>query len=56
MGYIELVVFMFYIWYFKGILSRMGFLFDMLLRLLEKILYFVLYVVVDLGEIGLNEK
>lgn len=31
MGYIEFVVFVFYIWYFKGVLSRMGLILDMIL-------------------------
>lgn len=56
MGYIEFVVLVFYIWYFKGILSCMGLLFDMLLRVLEEVIYFVFYVVVDLGLIGLEKK
>lgn len=56
MGYIELVVFVFYIWYFKGILSWMGLVLDMSLWELEEVIYFVFYVVLDVGDMGLEKK
>lgn len=56
MGYIELVVLVFYIWYFKGILSCMGFVLDMLFCVLEEVIYFVFYVVIDLVNILFEKK
>ncbi len=47
MGHIELATPVSHIWYFKGIPSRMGILLDMSPRLLEKVLYFASYIVVD---------
>jgi DNA-directed RNA polymerase subunit beta' len=51
LGHIELAASVSHIWYFKGIPSRMGLLLDMSPRSLEKILYFVSYVVIDPGDI-----
>ncbi|MEG1867934.1 MAG: DNA-directed RNA polymerase subunit beta' [Clostridiales bacterium] len=56
MGHIELAAPVSHIWYFKGIPSRMGLLLDMSPRSLEKILYFVSYVVLDSGETPLVNK
>ncbi len=57
LGHIELAAPVSHIWYFKGIPSRMGLLLDMSPRSLEKILYFVAYVVTDPGNIqGLAKK
>ncbi|MDR0433610.1 MAG: DNA-directed RNA polymerase subunit beta' [Gracilibacteraceae bacterium] len=56
MGHIELAAPVSHIWYFKGIPSRMGLLLDMSPRNLEKVLYFVSYVVVDAGDTGLSRK
>ena len=39
-----------HIWYFKGIPSRMGLLLDITPRLLEKVLYFATYIVIDPGD------
>jgi len=49
MGHIELAAPVSHIWYFKGIPTRMGLLLDMTPRMLEKVLYFAAYVVVDPG-------
>lgn len=49
MGHIELAAPVSHIWYFKGIPSRMGLLLDMTPRVLEKVLYFAAYVVIDPG-------
>ncbi|OQB13149.1 MAG: DNA-directed RNA polymerase subunit beta' [Firmicutes bacterium ADurb.Bin193] len=56
MGHIELATPVSHIWYFKGIPSRMGLLLDMSPRVLEKILYFASYVVIDPGKTGLMYK
>jgi DNA-directed RNA polymerase subunit beta' len=49
MGHIELAAPVSHIWYFKGIPSRMGLLLDLTPRILEKVLYFVSYIVIDPG-------
>jgi DNA-directed RNA polymerase subunit beta' len=56
MGHIELATPVSHIWYFKGIPSRMGLLLDMSPRNLEKVLYFVSYVVVESGSTNLSKK
>ena len=56
LGNIELAAPVSHIWYFKGIPSRMGLLLDMSPRALEKVLYFVSYIVTDPGETGLIKK
>ena len=50
MGHIELAAPVSHIWYFRAIPSRMGLLLDISPRLLEKVLYFAQYIVVDPGE------
>ncbi len=49
MGHIELAAPVSHIWYFKGTSSRMGLLLNMSPRLLEKVLYFASYIVIDPG-------
>ncbi len=56
MGHIELAAPVSHIWYFKGIPSRMGLILDMSPRVLEKILYFASYVVIDPGQTPLSNK
>ncbi len=56
MGHIELAAPVSHIWYFKGIPSRMGLLLDISPRSLEKVLYFVSYIVTDPGETPLARK
>ncbi|GAV24251.1 DNA-directed RNA polymerase subunit beta' [Carboxydothermus islandicus] len=56
LGHIELAAPVSHIWYFKGIPSRMGLLLDMSPRALEKVLYFVSYIVIDPGETPLLKK
>jgi DNA-directed RNA polymerase subunit beta' len=56
LGHIELAAPVSHIWYFKGIPSRMGLLLDMSPRALEKVLYFVSYVVIDPGNTPLIKK
>jgi len=50
MGHIELAAPVSHIWYFKGIPSRMGLILDISPRNLEKVLYYVSYIVIDPGE------
>ena len=49
MGHIELAAPVSHIWYFKGIPSRMGLILDLTPRMLEKVLYFANYIVIDPG-------
>ena len=56
LGHIELAAPVSHIWYFKGIPSRMGLLLDMSPRALEKVLYFVSYIVIDAGDTPLIKK
>ncbi len=56
MGHIELAAPVSHIWYFKGIPSRMGLILDLSPRVLEKVLYFASYVVLDPGESDLEYK
>ena len=56
MGHIELAAPVSHIWYFKGIPSRMGLILDLSPRLLEQVLYFASYIVVDPGNTPLAKK
>ncbi|MBD5540950.1 MAG: DNA-directed RNA polymerase subunit beta' [Lachnospiraceae bacterium] len=56
MGHIELAAPVSHIWYFKGIPSRMGLILDLSPRVLEKVLYFANYIVLDPGNSGLEYK
>ena len=47
MGHIALAAPVSHIWYFKGIPSRMGLILDLSPRVLEKVLYFASYIVLD---------
>ena len=49
LGHIELAVPVSHIWFFKSIPSRIGYLLDLSIRELEKILYYESYVVIDPG-------
>jgi len=55
MGHIELAAPVSHIWYFKGTSSRMGLLLNMSPRLLEKVLYFAAYIVIDPGITNLKK-
>ncbi len=50
MGHIELACPVSHIWYFRAIPSRMGLLLDISPRMLERVLYFSSYIVLDPGE------
>ncbi len=56
MGHIALAAPVSHIWYFKGIPSRMGLILDLSPRVLEKVLYFAAYIVLDAGETDLEYK
>ncbi len=56
MGHIELAAPVSHIWYFKGIPSRMGLILDISPRVLEKILYFASYIVLDPGKTDLSMR
>ena len=56
MGHIMLAAPVSHIWYFKGIPSRMGLILDLTPRVLEKVLYFASYIVLDAGETDLEYK
>ncbi|MBE5879030.1 MAG: DNA-directed RNA polymerase subunit beta' [Lachnospiraceae bacterium] len=56
MGHIKLAAPVSHIWYFKGIPSRMGLILDLTPRVLEKVLYFASYIVLDPGNTDLEMK
>ena len=56
MGHIELAAPVSHIWYFKGIPSRMGLILDLSPRILEKVLYFASYIVLDPADTDLSYK
>ncbi|NBI91968.1 DNA-directed RNA polymerase subunit beta' [Lachnospiraceae bacterium] len=56
MGHIELAAPVSHIWYFKGIPSRMGLILDLSPRVLEKVLYFASYIVLDAGDTDMDYK
>ena len=56
MGRIELAAPVSHIWYFKGIPSRMGLILDLSPKMLEKVLYFANYIVLDPGDSNLEYK
>ncbi len=55
MGHIELAAPVSHIWYFKGIPSRMGLILDVSPRILEKVLYFAMHIVIDPGDTPLEK-
>ncbi|MEN6602029.1 MAG: DNA-directed RNA polymerase subunit beta' [Bryobacteraceae bacterium] len=52
LGHIELASPCSHVWFFKGLPSRIGYLLDITLRELERVLYFEAFVVVDPGEVA----
>ena len=56
MGHIELAAPVTHVWYFKGIPSRMGLVLDLSPRLLEEVIYFASYIVIDPGDTTLEHK
>ena len=56
MGHISLAAPVSHILFFKGIPRRMGLILDISPRILEKVLYFASYIVIDKGETDLEYK
>jgi len=56
MGHIELAVPVSHIWFFKSIPTRIGYLLDLSIRELDRILYYECYVVIDPGNTSLKYK
>ncbi len=57
LGHIELASPCSHVWFFKGLPSRIGYLLDISMRDLERVLYFEAFVVTDAGEApGIKEK
>jgi DNA-directed RNA polymerase subunit beta' len=56
MGHIELAVPVSHIWFFKSIPSRIGYLLDLSIRELDKLLYYESYIVIDPGNTSLKYK
>ena len=56
MGHIEVASPVTHIWYFKGVPSRLGLLLNMSPRMLEKVIYFASYVVIDPGDTDLPKN
>ena len=50
LGHIELASACSHVWFFKGLPSRIGYLLDITLRELERVLYYEAYVIIDAGE------
>jgi DNA-directed RNA polymerase subunit beta' len=50
LGHIELASACSHVWFFKGLPSRIGYLLDITLRELERVLYYEAFVVIDPGE------
>ncbi len=56
LGHIELASPCSHVWFFKGVPSRIGYLLDIAMRDLERILYFEAWVVIEPGEAPVKEK
>src|ERR1700758_795481 len=56
LGHIELASPCSHVWFFKGLPSRIGYLLDISMRDLERILYFEAFVVVDPGEVAVLKE
>lgn len=56
MGHIKLATPVSHIWFLKGVPCRIGIILDMSPRALEKVIYFVSYIVIDHGNTSLRKK
>lgn len=56
MGHIELAVPVTHIWFVKSLPSRIGYLLDLSVRELEKIIYYEAYIVIDPGNTSYQER
>jgi len=55
MGHIQLASPVSHVWFFKGVPSRIGYLLDIPLKDLERVLYFEAYAVIDTGDTPLKK-
>ena len=55
MGHIQLASPVSHVWFFKGVPSRIGYLLDIPLKDLERVLYFEAYTITEAGNTGLKE-
>src|SRR5574344_2305574 len=56
MGHIELATPVAHIWFMQSVPSRIGLLLDLNAKQLEKVIYYVLYIVLDPGKSGFEKK
>jgi len=56
MGHVELAAPVTHIWYFRGVPSRIGLLLDVAPKILEQVVYFASFIVLDKGETDLEYK
>ena len=56
MGHIKLAAPVSHIWYFRGIPSRLGLVLDLSPKMLERVLYFASYIVLDPGDTPLEYR
>ncbi len=56
MGHIELAVPVTHIWFVKSLPSRIGYLLDLSVRELEKIIYYEAYIIIDPGNTSYQER
>ena len=56
MGHIELAVPVAHIWFLKGVPSRIGYMLDMTVRNLERVLYYESHIIIDPGDTDLKFK
>jgi len=56
MGHVELAVPVSHIWFFKCMPSRLGLMMDMTARMLERVIYYEDYIVIDAGKTQLQFK
>ncbi len=56
LGHIDLASPCSHVWFFKGVPSRIGYLLDISMRDLERILYFETYVTIEAGEASLKDR
>jgi DNA-directed RNA polymerase subunit beta' len=56
MGHISLAVPVVHIWYFRSLPSKIGYLLNMTVRDLERIIYYEMYAVINPGNSGIRER
>ncbi len=56
MGHVELAAPVCHIWYLKGVPSPLSLILDISPRLLEKVIYFASFIIIDIDQHAINEK